>query len=87
MRTLWLTLCLFLGWTTVMLASDLPPEPTVGPVTLGMSIEEALKATPGITWEQTISPVTGQTLEIRGKNAWTLDGFSYTARFRLQAHR
>jgi hypothetical protein len=68
-------------------AADLSSPPTLGRVSLGMSIEAALRATPDLAWENTVSPVTGRTLEITAKDGFTLDGYSYTVRLRPQAYR
>ena len=86
MRAVWLTACVGLLYGTAG-AADLPAPPALGRFTLGMSIEEAMRATPELSWEKTVSPVTGRTLEIRAKDAFTLDGYSYTVRLRPQAHR
>lgn len=67
-------------------AADLPP-PAIGPVTLGMSIDDVMKAAPAIAWEKYASPVTGRTLEISANRAWTLDGLDYAIRYRPQAYR
>ena len=86
LRAVWLTACVGLLHGTAG-AADLPAPPALGRFTLGMSIEAAMRATPELSWEKTVSPVTGRTLEIRARDAFTLDGYSYTVRLRPQAHR
>ena len=86
LRAVWLTACMGLV-SGAAGAADLPAPPATGHFTLGMSIEDALRATPDLSWEKTVSPVTGRTLEIRARDAFTLDGYSYTVRLRPQAHR
>lgn len=82
-----LAACVLLASSSVTSAAELPPPPATGPVAVGMSIEDALSATPGMTWEKAVSPVTGRTLEIRARSAWTLEGYSYAVRLRPQAYR
>ncbi len=87
MRIYWLAACMALASGSAASAADLPAPPTLGRFTLGMSIDDALRTAPDITWDRTVSPVTGRTLEVRAKDAFTLDGYSYTVRLRPQAHR
>jgi hypothetical protein len=86
LRAVWLTACVGLV-SGAAGAADLPAPPATGRFTLGMSIEDALRAAPDLSWEKSLSPVTGRTLEIKAKDAFTLDGYSYTVRLRPQAHR
>jgi len=86
-RIIWLTACVVLVSGSTAIAVDLPPPPPTGPVAVGMSIEDALRATPGVNWEKAVSPVTGRTLEIRAKAAWTLENYSYNIRLRPQAYQ
>ena len=86
MRAVWLTACVGVIYGTAI-AADLPAPPTLSRFTLGMSIEDAMRTAPDVSWEKTASPVTGRTLEIRARDAFTLEGYSYTVRLRPQAHR
>lgn len=67
--------------------AGLPPPPALGPVTLGMSIDAVVNASPTVSWEKSVSPATGRTLEISANGAWTLDGMDYAVRYRPQSYR
>lgn len=94
MRTLYLTLRLLTAAlampTSPSVAAPSPKPahtyPTIGPFSLGMTVDAAMRAAPGVPWEKTVSKLTGRTLAISGPGAWTLGDMSYTVRLRPLAY-
>ena len=63
------------------------PSPVIGPFSMSMSIDEALRAAPGVQWEKTVSKVTGRVLSIKGAQAWSLGDVSYGVDLHPLAYR